>query len=278
MLKFGKFEITAHTHGSFRLDGGAMFGSVPKNIWSKCVEADKENCIALTTRSLMLRCNDKVFLIDVGLGDKWSEKEKNIFNIKNIAQDKKGFRVEDVTDLILTHLHFDHAGGISCYSDDSQKEVELCYPNAHVWLQEDNYGNAKNPTLKERASYLKHNVEILESAKLELVKGSVEIFPDLWLHQVNGHTLGQQWVEIKSSAESIVFPSDLIPTAHHLPLAFHMGYDICAQTILQEKADFLKRAVENNWLIVFEHDPVTTACRVELDARGRYSAAEKLSI
>ncbi|MCB0311366.1 MAG: MBL fold metallo-hydrolase [Bdellovibrionales bacterium] len=277
MLKFGKFEICVEELGTFRLDGGAMFGSVPKNIWAKGAIPDEHNCIALTTRSLIIRCDSRVFLIDVGLGDKWSDKEKEIFAIKNKPQSELCFSSSEITDIVLTHLHFDHAGGIS-RKVDATGSFELCFPHARVWLQKDNWKNAQDPNLKERASYLKANVEPLKQAQLELTTGSQEIFPDLWVHQVNGHTLGQQWIEVRSGKKSLVFPTDLIPTAHHLPVPFHMGYDICAKTILDEKAHFLKKAVQLNWIVVFEHDPDTAACRVTTDERGRFTRGEVIDL
>lgn len=277
-MKFGRFDIQAINFGSFRLDGGSMFGSVPKNLWSKKIVPDEENCIPLATRCLLISDSDRTFLVDVGMGEKWSEKSRQIFAIKNTPVDQLGFDPESVTDIILTHLHFDHAGGISRYVAGSTSEVELCYPKARVFLQEANWKNARSPTLKERASYLKENVDVLHDAKLELVRGSVEIYPDLWVHQVNGHTEGQQWIEIRSPEGAICYATDLIPTSHHVPVAYHMGYDICAGTILQEKDEFLASIVERGSILAFEHDPLVAAVKVKRDERGQYAVDKVIEI
>ena len=274
-MKFGKFEISAPVFGSFRLDGGSMFGSVPKNIWSKRIPADSENCIALVCRSLVIRDGKKTFLVDVGNGDKWTDKQREIYAFKNFPVDTLGFKASEITDVILTHLHFDHAGGISRQTADGK--LELIYPQATIHLQASNLANAKSPTLKERASYFKENWGPCESGKLNLVNGSVEIYPDIWVHVINGHTAGQQWIEIRGDGRSMVFPSDLIPTAHHLPVPFHMGYDICAGTLLNEKAEFLERAEKGNWIVVFEHDRDTPAATVGRDKNGHFCVKDLIN-
>jgi glyoxylase-like metal-dependent hydrolase (beta-lactamase superfamily II) len=253
-----------------------MFGVVPKNIWSRLIPPDDENCIRLATRSLLIDAGDRVFIADVGSGDKWSEKLRRIYAIQNISPDEAGFDPASVTDIVLSHLHFDHAGGISRYRPGSQTDLELCYPGATVFLQADNYETARNPNPRERASYLEENVRILEQAHLRLTRGSEEICPDLWVHQNNGHTRGQQWLEVKNGVESIVFPSDLVPTSHHLPLASSMGYDISAETLLREKEDFLDRAVAGRWIVVFVHDPEIPAGRLKIDDKGRYGLGEQV--
>lgn len=273
-MKFGRFKIRSYNFGGFRLDGGSMFGSVPKSIWSRRIAADADNCIALCTRSLLIEMAERTILVDTGMGDKWSDKERAIYAIR-ANPSALPVAPEKITDLILTHLHFDHAGGVSYRSEAGLK---LTYPNARIYLQKANLENAKNPTVKERASYLADNFEPIQNSNLTLVQGSTEILPDLWVHQVNGHTLGQQWIEVKSGKESLVFPTDLIPTSHHLPLPFHMGYDACASTLLNEKQSFLERAVAHNWLVVFEHDPVVEACRVVLGDKGHYQAHDPSQI
>ena len=269
MIKFGEFEISFHDFGSFRLDGGAMYGSVPKNIWEKRAKADNENCIQLATRSMLIKYKNRVILIDVGLGDKWNDKSRKIFAIQNKPISDLGFDQNSVTDIILTHLHFDHAGGISRFKAGTN-EIELVYPQAQIYLQKDNFENALHPNVREKASYLPENVEVLKKAKLNLVSGNVEIVPGISVHQVNGHTVGQQWIEIKSGSESIMYPTDLIPTSGHLPIPFNMGYDICTSTILKEKEEFLSYAMKRNALVVFQHDPIVESCRVTKDDKGHY--------
>jgi len=272
-MQFGRFEVTLHNLGFFRLDGGAMFGSVPKNLWAKRITPDDENCIRLATRVMLIRDEKRAFLVDVGMGEKWDEKSRRIFAIENRSISDWGFAPRDVTDVILTHLHFDHAGGISRYRPNST-EIELSFPRAQVFLQEANLENAKQPNVKERASYLPENYGCLEDAMVSLVRGSIRIYPDLWLHQIDGHTVGQQWVEVRDGSRSIMYATDLVPTSHHLPLPFHMGYDINAGALLQEKEAFLTKAVESDSIVVFEHDPEVPAATIGRDARGHFCVRE----
>jgi glyoxylase-like metal-dependent hydrolase (beta-lactamase superfamily II) len=274
MMTFGRFKVALVNHGFYRLDGGAMFGTVPKNIWSRLMPPDDENCIRLATRSLLVGAGNRIFIVDVGSGDKWTEKLRRIYAIQNVSSDEAGFDPASVTDIVLSHLHFDHAGGISRLKPGSLTDLELCYPEATVVLQVDNYETARNPNPRERASYLEENVRILEQARLRLTRGSEEIHPNIWVHQNNGHTRGQQWLEVKNGPESLVFPSDLVPTSRHLPLAYSMGYDISAETLLREKEDFLSRAVAGRWIVVFVHDPDVPAGRVKIDDKGRYGLEE----
>lgn len=192
MTAFGRFEVSVHNHGHYRLDGGAMFGTVPKALWSGLIPADEENRIRLATRSLLVRTDGRVFLVDVGCGGKWPEKLRRIYGIEPAPPAEAGFDPASVTDIILTHLHFDHAGGISRNAPGAPGDVELCYPDARVHVQRDNHENARDPNLRERASYLKENVLVLDRARLELARGSREIVPGLWVHQADGHTRGLQ--------------------------------------------------------------------------------------
>ena len=271
-MKIGAFTISEVIFGHFRLDGGCMFGSVPKNLWSKSIAGDPENCIHLACRSLLIDVGSKRFLVDVGMGEKWSDKQRQIYGIKNTAKESWGFDPKSVTDVILTHLHFDHAGGIT--SPTSDGSVALSFPDATIHLQKANWEQANNPTLKDRASYLPENVKPLASAKLTLYEGTSEIVPGIIVHRVDGHTRGQQWIEITDGTNKVFFATDLIPTAHHVPLAYHMGYDVCAETLLVEKQKFLERARTENALLCFQHDADTAAVRVILNERGQYSGKD----
>jgi glyoxylase-like metal-dependent hydrolase (beta-lactamase superfamily II) len=270
----GEFRVSVHDHGSYRLDGGAMFGTVPKTLWAKEIPADAENRIKLATRSLVVETGGRTFMADAGNGDKGTDKFKAIFDIQNRPPAASGFDPSTVTDLVLTHLHFDHAGGATRYAPAGGQDLELRYPEATVYLQAANLETAKAPNVREKASYLKENVLPLERGKLRLTNGSEEIQPGIWVHRSDGHTRGLQWLEVRTGAETVAFPSDLIPTARHIPLAYTMGYDICAEALLAEKEDFLRRAVRGNWIVVFVHDPDIPAARVIVDAYGRFSVSE----
>lgn len=280
MIKVGDYEVTTHNFGDFRLDGGAMFGSVPKNLWDKKIKSDDENCIAMSTRSLVLKSKDALILLDVGYGYKWNEKLRRIFAFEEKARSAPfgtaPFGTEQVTDVILTHLHFDHAGGIS--SVDKNGKLVPTYPNATIHLQLANLKNAQSPNLKEKASYLTENVSVVASSDLRLVQGTGEILPGIKVHEVDGHTVGQQWVEIFDEKTAIFFPTDLVPTSHHLLLPFQMGYDMCAATVMKEKEAFLKEAVNRKAIVVFQHDRDFEAGRIGTDAKGGYFVAEKTTI
>ena len=276
-MTFGKFKISAPKLGLYRLDGGAMFGTVPKTIWSGLIAPDADNCIHLAMRGLLIDTGDRLFLADLGSGDKWTEKLRRIYAIRHFSPEETGIDPGDITDIVISHLHFDHGGGISQYRSGGTTEVELCYPRARVHLQEDNYRTAQNPNARERASYLSENVRVLEQTQLLLTKGSQEIYPGLWVHQSNGHTRGHQWLEVRAGAESVVFPSDMVPTSHHLPLPFLMGYDIAGETLLLEKEDFLRRAVAGRWVVVFCHDPDVPAGRVTMNDKGHFTLAETVA-
>jgi len=273
-MKLGAFTVKEVLFGIFALDGGCMFGSVPKNLWSRSISGDEENRIPLLCRSLLLKDSKRQLLIDVGLGDKWSDKQRHIYSIRNTPTFNLGFEPAHITDVILTHLHFDHAGGISYR--DSGGSLKLTFPNAKVHLQVTNWERARNPSLKDRASYLPENITPLHDADLTLYDGDVEIYPGIIVHRVDGHTPGQQWIEIVDTQSPLFFATDLIPTSHHIPLAYHMGYDVCADTLLAEKELFLTRAVDERAIVCFQHDRDVQAARVQRNDRGQFQIAEKL--
>ena len=278
MLTLGQFEISVINHGFLWLDGGAMFGSIPKSIWSGLVPADAENRIRLAARSLLVRAGERLILVDTGCGDKWTDKFLRIYGFEGPPGGEPAFDPAGVTDIIISHLHFDHAGGISRLAPGGAGAVEPAYPAARIYVQADNYETARNPNPKEKASYLKENVLVLEKARLELTRGTREILPGLRVHQADGHTRGLQWVEVTDGDETIAYPSDMIPTSRHLPLPFTMGYDVCAERLLAEKEDFLRRAVDGGWVVVFEHDPDVAAARLKVDVRGHFAVRESVSL
>ncbi len=253
-----------------------MFGSVPKNLWARSIAADDENRIPLVCRSLLIRDGKKQFLVDVGIGEKWGDKQRQIYQIRNTPQFNWGFDPLNVTDVILTHLHFDHAGGVSYRDTDGS--LKLSFPRAKVHLQIANWDRARNPSLKDRASYLADNISLLHEADLVLCDGDVEIYPGITVHRVDGHTPGQQWVEISAGESRLFFATDLIPTSHHIPLAYHMGYDVCADTLLHEKESFLTRAVEEGAIVCFQHDRDVQAARISRNDRGQYEIEERLTL
>ena len=277
-MRVGPFTVSAYIHGYFRLDGGAMFGTVPKTIWSGLAPPDADNRIRLAARSLVIRAGDRVFMIDAGMGDRWTDKMRRIYDIQLRPDDDPGLDPGSVTDIVLTHLHFDHAAGIFRRRAGTEGEADPRYPNARVYVQAANYDNAKRPNARERASYLQEDVRLLEKTRLILTSGSEEIHPGIWVHRSDGHTRGHQWVEVRGGEASVVFPSDIVPTSRHLPLPYLMGFDISAETLLDEKDAFLSRAVADRWVVVFSHDPEVTAGRVTRNEKGQYALEETVAL
>jgi glyoxylase-like metal-dependent hydrolase (beta-lactamase superfamily II) len=267
-MQVAGYSISTLVCDTFKLDGGAMFGSVPKVLWSRQIAADSANRIPLACRLLLLEGHSRKVLIDCGVGRKWSEKEGQIYDICH-----KRSLPEGVTDLVLTHLHFDHGGGVSYRGGEG--ELRLTYPTATVHIQEANWERALNPGPRERASYLSENILPLKQATRRLCHDGEEILPGIIVHRADGHTLGLQWIVI---GDELAFPADLIPTSHHVPLPYIMGYDLHAEKTLEEKTLFLSQAVQKQWTVVFEHDAEVAAARITVDDQGRYSIGERVLV
>ena len=257
-------EIYSFVFEEFKLDGGAMFGAIPKNLWCKLISADEENRINLVTRSLLIKKNNRVILVDAGIGDYWDEKFNKIFAIESVRNTlTKEFQnlLANVTDIILTHLHFDHAGGIAIklpnnlnqFLKSEEEKYTLRYPNAKIHIQKTNLDNAQNPSAREKASYNQKYIALINQTNLNTIEGYKEVFPGIIVHVSNGHTEGLQWLQIKTHNKDFIFPSDVIPTFHHLHPAYHMGYDMCAKEVLKEKEKLLRIAKESNATLIFQH-------------------------
>jgi glyoxylase-like metal-dependent hydrolase (beta-lactamase superfamily II) len=263
-LTIGRFSVSFPVFQTFALDGGAMFGSVPKALWNKQIQADEANRIPLASRSLLIEDGTRKILVDAGLGMRWSEKYRDIYQI--VPQDK--IDTSSITDVILTHLHFDHAAGVA--AGGLEDAVSPAFPTASLFVSKENRKNAKSPHAREKASYLPYIIEAVEQHSFTTIEDGQEILPGIILHQADGHTTGLQWVELKDNGETLLFPSDLMPTSHHVHPAYHMGFDMCARTALEEKARFLEYAHTQNALIVFQHDPFVTASTVAKTDGGRF--------
>jgi glyoxylase-like metal-dependent hydrolase (beta-lactamase superfamily II) len=259
MIKLGKFEIYPINHGFFRLDGGAMFGVVPKVLWEKTNPADENNRIVLALRSALMKTDNGLFMIDTGIGNKGTERFNSIYQVEapkspdEIIQNW-GFDPQDVVGVINTHLHFDHCGGNTRYNQN--QEIVPTFPKARYYIQKDEWDAANNPDRRSRASYLKENfLPLAEHNQVVLLSGDVEITKGIRVIKTAGHTFGHQVVLITSENQTLIYWGDLIPTSSHLPLPYIMSYDLFPLETLNYKEQLLSQAVKENWLSFFEHDP-----------------------
>ncbi len=271
-MLIGDYQVSTLETGRFALDGGAMFGVVPKVIWQKKHPADELNRIDLALRVVLLQGQGRVILIDTGIGDKFPEKQAQMYGIDQSQSNllsslnQAGLRPEDVTDVILTHLHFDHAGGATCLKDG---QLAPTFPQARYWVQRENWDWALNPSEKDRASYLPENfLPLHESGQLQLLEGPGDIFPGIRARLSQGHTTGQQLIEIYAQEETAIYCADIIPTASHIAVPFVMGYDLRPLQTIAEKKAILADAQAGNWILIFEHDPNIAACRVQMGEKG----------
>lgn len=264
--------------GNFKLDGGAMFGVVPKTIWNKTNPADNNNLIDLAARCLLIEDGHRLILIDAGMGNKQSEKFFGYYLLwgthsldKSLA--KYGFHRDDITDVFLTHLHFDHCGGSVQWNKD-KTGYELAFKNAKYWTNENHWEWATKPNLREKASFLSENIlPIQESGQLNFLKVPEGDFAekselDFGIYFVNGHTEKMMIPHIKYQDKTIVFCADLIPTVGHLPLPYVMGYDTRPLLTMPEKSKFLNAAAEKKFFLFLEHDAHNEIITVEQTERG----------
>jgi glyoxylase-like metal-dependent hydrolase (beta-lactamase superfamily II) len=273
MIKAGGFEIRAVDTGHFRLDGGAMFGVVPKTLWQKTDPADDRNRISMHMRALYAEGGGRRILVDSGSGTKLDAKMVDIYEIEcdplRAVLEDHGIDPHSITDAIATHLHFDHGGGYTYYDDAG--ELALALPNAVHHVQRRHWEAATGPNEKDRASFYSENFLPLEKAgKLNLIDGESEILPGVRVVPTEGHTPGHQVVLFGEGEGTVMYCGDLIPLASHVNLPWIMAYDHFPLSTLEEKRDLLGRAVDGNWILFFEHDPSIAACRVTRNDKGRF--------
>ncbi len=261
--------------GLFKLDGGAMFGVVPKTLWDKLNPADQNNMCTWAMRCLLVIDGNRKILIDTGMGNKQSEKFFSHYYphgegslVGSLGQ--LGFRPEEITDVILTHLHFDHCGGAVARN---QEKLVPAFSNALYWSNKSHWDWAKNPNPREKASFLKENfMPIEESGQLRFVDeipGVRTTFNEhIQIQFVHGHTRSMMLPLINYNGRTLVYMADLIPSVAHIPLAYVMAYDMYPMTTLEEKESFLNEAAEKNYLLFMEHDPVHSCCTVEKTEKG----------
>ena len=274
-LKIGEYEIIPIPTGIFGLDGGSMFGTVPKVLWEKSNPPDEKNRIKMEARALLLKSPTRKIIIDCGnghdfiakYGEKLGTKFAEMYGLdesgpsleKSLKAAGVGFK--DVTDVILTHLHFDHAGG---GTTEKNGELVPTFPNAKYYVQKKNLETASHPNIREKASYFPANYEPLQKAKvLNLLDGPVtDLLPGISVMISNGHTQGQQMVKVSDGTNTLVYCGDVIPTSSHVRLAWVMGYDLEPLTLIEEKEKILSQAADQGWYLFFEHDPNRSMSKV----------------
>jgi glyoxylase-like metal-dependent hydrolase (beta-lactamase superfamily II) len=266
-MKIDLFNIA-----NFKIDGGAMFGVVPKALWSRVYNSDENNLIILTLRSLIVETGDHKIVVDTGWGDKQDEKffrhvylhggEGLMAGLK-----KRGFEPEHITDVFLTHLHADHCGG--AIIKDTEGKFKPAFPNAKYHVSKTQWEWAMKNNLREADSYPEENIlPLSESGRLNLVDDEGELFPGFSVMICNGHTPGLMMPKIQYGDKTLVYTGDLIPTAAHIPLIWNMSYDIESLKTIDEKEKLLKEAVEKNYILVFQHDENVECCTVGMTPKG----------
>jgi glyoxylase-like metal-dependent hydrolase (beta-lactamase superfamily II) len=268
--------------GFFKLDGGAMFGVVPKSIWNKVNPADENNLCSWALRCLLIEDGNRLILVDNGNGDKQDAKFFSHYHLhgddtldKSLA--KYGFHRDDITDVILSHLHFDHCGGTIRRDGD---RLVPNFKNATVWSNEEHWQWATHPNDREKASFLKENIlPIQENGQLKFIPipnrenplrqlGSANFTDSISIRIADGHTRAMMLPQIQYKDRTIVFMADLLPSQGHIPLPYVMGYDMFPMTTLGEKKTFLEEAVDNNYILFFEHDPKVECCTLQRTEKG----------
>ena len=261
--------------GTFKLDGGAMFGVVPKSLWSKTNPADENNLCSWAMRCLLVEVGNRLVLIDNGIGEKQDARFFSHYYLhgtdsleKSIRS--KGFDFADITDNFLTHLHFDHCGGGVRYHQADPNRVEMTFLNAKYWTNEDHWNWAIHPNAREKASFLKENLlPMQESGQLEFLDlEKKELFEGFSFMTADGHTDKQMLPKIQYKGRTVVFVADLLPSVGHIPLPYVMGYDTRPLLTLEEKRVFLEEAAKNEYVLFLEHDSVHECCTVKMTEKG----------
>lgn len=263
--------------GNFKLDGGAMFGVVPKTIWQKSNPADENNMCDWSMRCMLIENGNKLILIDAGIGDKQSEKFFSHYYLSgndslNGNLNALGFSMDDITDVFLTHLHFDHCGGAIKWNKD-RTGFEPSFKNAHYWSTENHWKWATEPNPREKASFLSENIlPLKESGQLKFIDRTgnftKNVFENFDVLFVDGHTESMMIPHIQYKGKTVVFMADLLPSVGHVPLAYVMGYDTRPLITISEKEKFLTSATENDYILFLEHDSVNECCNLQMTEKG----------
>ena len=268
-MKIGQYKLYSIETSEFGLDGGAMFGIIPKIMWEKKAPSDSLNRIKMVTRSLLLVSDSHKILIDTGNGSKWTKKYLELYNIDlsmyNIGSSLKkyGFTVDDITDVVCTHLHFDHAGGNTIYHENN---LVPTFSNATYWIGEKNWNLANHPSQKDQGSFMECDWEVLaQNNMIMLVKD--KFLPGLEIYFTEGHTDGLMHPVISDGNKTLFYGADIFPTAAHIPVPWVMSYDLRPAETIKEKDSLLKKMHDEEWILFFEHDPIYQACTIGIEGK-----------
>ena len=274
-MHLGDIEIRFLDGGAFGLDGGAMFGVVPKVLWEKKSPPDERNRIRMRANSLLVRAQNKTILIETGNGTKWDARQRAIYNVQEgdpllDSLHRAGVAPDDIDLVLNTHLHFDHAGGNTRFVGDRAVPT---FRNARYVVQKSELEHALAPTERDRASYLPDNYQpITDAGQWNLVDGDAEILPGISVACIPGHNAGIQAVLLNGGGKSLAFVADLLPTRHHIPLPWIMAYDLYPMQTLETKRKWLPRFISEGWMVVFAHDPDIAAATLH-DHDGKIEIA-----
>ena len=266
----------------FKLDGGAMFGVVPKILWQKKYPCDENNYCNWALRSLLFDNGKQRIMVDNGYGDKQDEKFFSFVHLHGGfglegALEKYGYKPEDITDMVISHLHYDHCGG-GIKNNSTGTGFEMVFPNATYWVSKQQWEWALNPNKREAASYLEENIlPMQESGQLKFIEDNIELYPGFNVRLYDGHTAGQIIPFISYQDKTVVYMADLIPSSAHINLAWNMSYDVQPLITLKEKEQFLEEAYENDYILFFEHDAYNECCTIEKTKKG-YRAKETFTL
>lgn len=270
-MKIGDYDLYSIETSEFSLDGGAMFGIIPKPIWERQASSDALNRIDMVTRSLLLCSDERKILIDTGNGTKWEEKYREIYNIDtsryNIDNSltKYGFNADDITDIICTHLHFDHAGGNTKIDDGT---IVPTFPNAKYWVTKEHWDLANHPSQKDSGSFIEHDWKVLaENGMIETVNGNEPFIKGIDSYITQGHTAGLLHPMISDGTKTLFYGADIFPLAAHISIPWVMAYDVQPVVTMKEKEILLPKMQDEEWILFLEHDPNIQACTVHQDGK-----------
>jgi len=271
-------KISTINTGFFKLDGGAMFGVVPKSIWNRLNPADDRNMCNWAMRCMLIEVGDRKVLIDTGIGNKQSEKFYSYYYLNGEdsligSLNAKGLKADDITDVILTHLHFDHVGGAVRHNEDGA--LVPAFKNATYHLTKKHWDHACSPNPREKASFLQENfMPLQEHGVLRFTEKNEEIAPGIWAEVVSGHTVEMICPKIETPDGILLYAADLFPSAAHVPVNYVMGYDIEPLVTMQERNRINEMAVSEDWSLFLEHDNTYETCKVSKDERGRFKSSQ----